>query len=115
MIDTFFSRAGFGACWTIGRLPFFSLPRQTRSLRSLGGPPGPRSRSKHSLAPIRLHLRGLGGYEIPLTQPLKWLATLMLCLRHICNNTVAPALGCAVRHVMGVASRFNGWIFPDAP
>ena len=31
-----------------------------RSLRLLGGPPGPRSRSKHSLAPIRLY-EGAGG------------------------------------------------------
>ena len=30
---------------------------QTRSLRELGGPPGPRSRSRHSLAPIGLNLR----------------------------------------------------------
>ena len=38
-------------------VPFFSSPQRTRSLWSLGGPPGPRSRSRHSLAPIRLNLR----------------------------------------------------------
>ena len=32
---------------------FLICHRQMRSLRSLGGPPGPRSRSMHSLAPIR--------------------------------------------------------------
>ncbi len=31
----------------------FYFASQKRSLWSLGGPPGPRSRSKHSLAPIR--------------------------------------------------------------
>ena len=36
---------------------FLVCHRQTRSLWSLGGPPGPRSRSRHSLAPIPSHLR----------------------------------------------------------
>ena len=36
---------------------FLVCHRQTRSLWSLGGPPGPRSRSRHSLAPIRSYLR----------------------------------------------------------
>ena len=34
-------------------VPSFSLLTQPRSLSSLSGPPGPHSRSKHSLAPIR--------------------------------------------------------------
>ena len=34
------------------------------SLRSLGGPQGPRSRCRHSLAPIGLNLRGCLGLNL---------------------------------------------------
>jgi len=39
--------------------PYLLLIRYANALHfiPLGGPPGPRSRSKHSLAPIRLYLR----------------------------------------------------------
>ena len=36
---------------------FFYFATQKRSLCSLGGPPGPHSRSRHSLAPIRMYVR----------------------------------------------------------
>ena len=64
-------KASFGALFLWAEMDskmYLFLFRYAKALHyiPLGGPPGPRSRSKHSLAPIRLHLRKISVLREPM-------------------------------------------------
>ena len=89
--------------------PFFSLPR-ANALHSipLGGPPGPRSRSRHSLAPIRLYLREKVSLSVRLVRtrfPIAHTSTVSSC-SSVKPNLQSKAFGGLV--LPGLEGRQNG-------